>query len=183
MKYDVWVGRNDRSKSWQGKWFADIGLLESLPEIAGDRKAQGIVELIDVIWLHGRIIQAAFEIEHTTAVYSGLLRMSDLLSLVPNLTIPLYVVAPERRRKLVVDEINRPTFREVLRLHEKCRLITFERLTTEIKKLEGYTTHLAESFLDKVSEPCELIDVPPGGVEIAGPPRRGRPRKAPQPAT
>jgi hypothetical protein len=37
----------------------------------------------------------AFEVEHTTAIYSGLLRMADLLSLVPNMDIKLHIVAPE----------------------------------------------------------------------------------------
>jgi hypothetical protein len=37
-------------------------------------------------------------VEHTTAVYSGLLRMSDLITLHPNLTIRLYIVAPDARK-------------------------------------------------------------------------------------
>ena len=38
------------------------------------------IELIDVLWLDGNAIVAAFEIESTTSIYSGLLRMSDLLA-------------------------------------------------------------------------------------------------------
>jgi hypothetical protein len=37
------------------------------------------VEMIDVLWLKGSAIVAAFEIESTTSIYSGLLRMSDLI--------------------------------------------------------------------------------------------------------
>ncbi len=47
------------------------------------------IELIDVLWLKGNSIVAAFEVECTTAIYSGLLRMSDLLALQPNLNINL----------------------------------------------------------------------------------------------
>ncbi len=55
------------------------------------------IELIDVLWLKGNSIVAAFEVECNTSVYSGLLRMSDLLSLQPNLDINLYLVAPDER--------------------------------------------------------------------------------------
>ena len=69
------------------------------------------IELIDVLWLQGNAIVAAFEIESTTSIYSGLLRMADLIwrcSL--NLNIPLYLVAPDERRDKVMEEVNRPTF-------------------------------------------------------------------------
>src|SRR5439155_14166374 len=72
------------------------------------------IELIDVLWLKGNAIVAAFEIESTTSIYSGLLRMADLVAMQPNLSIPLYLVAPEERREKVVWEINRPTFARFL---------------------------------------------------------------------
>ena len=52
----------------------------------------------------------AFEIEHTTAIYSGLLRMADLLALQPNMDIRLHIVAPAERRERVLREIRRPVF-------------------------------------------------------------------------
>ena len=44
----------------------------------------------------------AFEIEHTTAIYSGLLRMADLLSLQPNMDINLHIVARNQQAALRV---------------------------------------------------------------------------------
>jgi hypothetical protein len=49
-------------------------------------------------------------VEHTTAIYSGLLRMSDLVSMQPNIKLDLFMVAPDDRREKVNCEINRPTF-------------------------------------------------------------------------
>jgi hypothetical protein len=40
---------------------------------------------------------AAFQIEITTSIYSGLLRLADLLARQPNLNITLFLVAPEDR--------------------------------------------------------------------------------------
>jgi len=63
-----------------------------------------------VLWLDGDAIVAAFEIESTTSIYSGLLRMADLLSMQPNLNIPLYLVAPdERRQKVFTESTGRPS--------------------------------------------------------------------------
>jgi hypothetical protein len=57
-----------------------------------------------VLWLKGQAVVAAFEIESTTSIYSGLLRMSDLISMQPNLTMPLYIVAPDEKRDKVKEE-------------------------------------------------------------------------------
>ncbi|HET7037961.1 MAG TPA: EVE domain-containing protein, partial [Thermomicrobiaceae bacterium] len=102
----VWVARNDRSRQFGGHSFAALPRLRtSLPPIFADREANQIVERIDVLWLRGNAIIAAFEIENTTTVYSGLLRMADLVALQPNLSIPLYVVAPDERQDKVRREI------------------------------------------------------------------------------
>src|SRR5260370_21695219 len=46
----------------------------------------------------------------TTSIYSGILRMSDLLAQQPNISVPLFLVAPDERRDEVVRQVNRPTF-------------------------------------------------------------------------
>ena len=64
------------------------------------------IELIDVLWLDGNAIVAAFEIESTTSIYSGLLRMSDLLARQPNISVPLFLVAPDERREKVIQQVS-----------------------------------------------------------------------------
>ena len=107
---NVWVARNDRSKNYNNELLgAMLNMLDELPTQFNEATTRTI-ELIDVLWLKGNTILAAFEIEATTSVYSGLLRMSDLLALQPNLDLALYLVAPEERRTKVKQEIRRPTF-------------------------------------------------------------------------
>ena len=79
-------------------------LLERLP-LNYDDAALRTIEQIDVLWLRGRSIVRAFEVEHTTLVYSGILRMADLLALQPNMDIKLHIVAPEAKREKVKGEI------------------------------------------------------------------------------
>jgi hypothetical protein len=61
-----------------------------------------------MLWLKGRAIIRAFEVEHTTAIYSGLLRMADLCALLPNINVKLHIVSPESRQDKVFREISRP---------------------------------------------------------------------------
>ena len=110
MGLDVWVARNDRSREAQGHRFADLPHLRAELPLQFDEATNRTIELIDVLWLRGNAIVGAFEIESTTLIYSGLLRMADLIAMQPNLNIPLYLVAPDERREKVIIEVNRPTF-------------------------------------------------------------------------
>lgn len=138
LKLDLWVANNDRSKAYKGNSFSDMpGLLDKLPTTF-QPATQKIIELIDVIWFHNNSIEAAFEIESTTSIYSGLLRMSDLIATQPNLDINLFLVAPEDRKKKVNNEILRPTFTYInpkRPLSQTCGYISFENL---ISKLSDY---------------------------------------------
>jgi hypothetical protein len=155
MGLDLWVARNDRSKEWGGVSLGSIrGCVTDLPTQFNEATNRTI-ELIDVLWLKGNSIVAAFEVESTTSIYSGLLRMSDLLALQPNLNIQIYLVAPDERRNKVEQEILRPTFN--LReppLARICGFLSFSKLTEQlsgIRKL-GLASSLKPDFLGKSAE-------------------------------
>lgn len=132
---DVWVARNDRSKKWNGSTLGSLPrMLDRLPTQFNEATTRTI-ELIDVLWLTGNSIVAAFEVECTTSIYSGLLRMSDLLALQPNLDINLYLVAPDERKDKVEQEILRPTFS--LREKPLAKICGFLPFTTLCEKLAG----------------------------------------------
>lgn len=161
MGFDVWVARNDRSKSCNGKVFSSLPRISSELPTQFNEATNRTIELIDVLWLKGNSIVAAFEVECTTAVYSGLLRMSDLLALQPNLEIKLYLVAPDERREKVEREILRPTFK--LRekpLHEVCGFIAFSTFLEKIHGIRrlGLTGALKPEFLDQTAEFFETAD-------------------------
>jgi hypothetical protein len=155
MGFDIWVARNDRSRNWNGKVLGELPqVIDELPTQFNEATNRTI-ELIDILWLKGNSIASAFEVECTTSVYSGLLRMSDLLALQPNIDIKLFLVAPDERREKVKQEILRPTFslREKP-LAEICGFIGFGKLTEKldgIRKL-GLASSLKEDFLLKTAE-------------------------------
>jgi len=167
---EVWVARNDRSREIDGRQFSDLeGLLVELP-VLFEPQTRAIIEMIDVIWLKGPTIVAAFEIENSTSVYSGLLRMSDLVTLQPNLSIPLFLVAPDARRKKVMREINRPTFSgQIPCLSHICRFISFERLRNKLAETEAYIHHLNPSIIFEFSESCHHRNDPPPKYPFSNP--------------
>jgi hypothetical protein len=155
MGLNVWVARNDRSKVWNGCALGALpGMVTELPTQFNDATNRTI-EHIDVLWLKGNSIVAAFEIECTTSVYSGLLRMSDLLALQPNLDINLYLVAPDERRAKVEQEILRPTF--ALRdkpLATICGFLPFSVLMDKVEGIRrlGLAASLRPEFLERTAE-------------------------------
>jgi hypothetical protein len=80
MGLDVWVARNDRGREVRGHRFAELPRLRAELPPQFDEATNRTIELIDVLWLRGNAIVAAFKIESTTLIYSGLLRMADLIA-------------------------------------------------------------------------------------------------------
>ena len=94
----------------------------------------------------------AFEVEHTTAIYSGLLRMADLLALQPNMDIRLHIVAPEDKREKVLREIKRPVFSLLDRgpLYENCSYIPYGAIQ-EIAGMK-FLGHMSDSIIEEYEE-------------------------------
>jgi hypothetical protein len=160
MGLDVWVARNDRNRSFNGQSLGAVQNLKQKLPLQFDEATTRTIELIDVLWLKGNSIQAAFEIESTTSIFSGLLRMSDLITMQPNLNIPLYIVAPSERRSKVWVEVNRPTFASLTPpMSEVCRFIAFEALQERLKLAKDFLQFLKPEFLDAISEGTEIEEV------------------------
>ncbi|MDU5143667.1 MAG: hypothetical protein E6230_15930 [Paenibacillus dendritiformis] len=102
MGFKVWIPKSDRTKVLEN-WLPDNenNLLNQLP-LNYDETTLFTIEQIDVLWIRNRSIIRAFEVEHTTSIYSGILRMADLMALQPNLDIKAHIVAPIERREKVL---------------------------------------------------------------------------------
>lgn len=122
--YSVWVPPSDRHREFDSDEFADM-TIGDLPNLGFDPLVRQIIANIDVLWIDGNVIHKAFEIEATTSIYSGLLRLSDLVLSQPNINIALHLVAPLRRRDVVRKNALRPTFS---RLRLLCSYISFEEI-------------------------------------------------------
>ena len=157
MGFGVWVARNDRNREFAGSTLSGFANSRTELPLQFDDATNRTIELIDVLWLQGNAIVAAFEVESTTSVYSGLLRMSDLLAMQPNINIPLYIVAPDDKRSKVMSEVNRPTFSRLTPpLSEVCRFVSFSSLRDGLSEYSSVLQYLKPEFLEEVSESCEI---------------------------
>lgn len=126
MGMQIWIPFRDRAAVAALAGNEPIQLLDRLP-LNYDETTLKTVQEIDVLWLRARSIKRAFEVEHSTSIYSGILRMADLLALQPNMDIRLHIVAPDQRRKKVFEQIQRPIFSILERgpLAENCSFLSY----------------------------------------------------------
>lgn len=116
LGFDVWIASNDRGRTYGGGRLGD-GCLADLPVNVSTRG--DAVRLIDVIWLEkgAASVAAAFEVEHSTSIYSGIVRMLDLaLGSDVGASSVLFLVAPDSRRDEVKQQLARPAFSRVSEL-------------------------------------------------------------------
>ncbi len=151
MGFRVWLPKNDRPAVLR-EWTPENGSLIDVLPLNYDETTLQTIEQIDVLWLKGRSIVRAFEVEHTTAVYSGILRMADLLALQPNMDIKLHIVAPEARKTKVMTEIQRPVFSLLERgpLSEYCTFLPYGSLK-ELAELK-HLRYVSDAVLDEYAE-------------------------------
>ena len=114
LGYDVWIAANDRSRMY-GNSRLDEGCLDALPlDIARGPGADSI-RLIDVLWIDrtSQDVAAAFEVEHSTSIYSGIVRMLDLVLGPVQRLSHLFLVAPDNREDDVRSQLARPAFSRI----------------------------------------------------------------------
>jgi len=154
MGMQIWVPRSDRANVLAGWCGEHRPLLERLP-LNYDETTLKTIEQIDVLWLKGRAIKRAFEVEHTTSVYSGILRMADLLALQPNMDIRIHIVAPISRRDKVFQELRRPVFSLLDRgpLSESCTYLSYDSVLDLAD--QAHLSHLSDSVIEEYDEEAE----------------------------
>lgn len=129
---DVWIAANDQSKSWNGERLGDLSL-KTLPPVM-DTATRRLIHLIDVLWLRGDDVIAAYEIEHTTSISSGLLRLYDVDAACPTRIMHLCVVIPNPSLRRIQAVLARPAFQR-LHLQERCLIIPEETLLQQAEHI------------------------------------------------
>ncbi len=140
LGFSVWVASNDQGRIWQGGKLGD-GCLTTLPPVMAQARGGDAVRLIDIIWLDKSTGQAvaAFEVEHSTSIYSGIVRMLDL-ALGGSEAPPegLFLVAPDGREKDVRAQLIRPAFGSIG--HLNLRYIPYSELRQHRETIARFGT-------------------------------------------
>jgi len=154
MNFKIWIPKGDRQRvleNWKGN---ENSILDSLP-LNYDDVTLKTIENIDILWIKRRSIIRAFEVEHTTSIYSGILRMADLMALQPNLEIKAHIVAPIDRKEKVHSEITRPVFTLLEKgpLAESCSFLSYDSINELYN--EKMLGHMSDSVLEEYAEYAE----------------------------
>ncbi len=123
-KYGIWIPPKDRLKlDWSiTNPFSPLELLPYKFEAA-----ERVLQEIDVIWVNKASSEpiAFFEVEYSTPIYSGLLRLNDAYLIANNANSRFMVVSNDQRKELFVRQLNRPTF-QTSRLSEICTFLDYK---------------------------------------------------------
>jgi type II restriction enzyme len=112
LGYDVIAASNDRSRNCHGQSFSFISL-QSFPTIEVEKDILSTIQLIDVLWFEKGTsnVIAAFEVEKSTSIYSGILRLADLSYSIAGSDKVFYLVVPDSREKDVRLQLSRPAIK------------------------------------------------------------------------
>lgn len=114
LGYDVIPASNDRSKCYNGNNFSFLSIPE-FPQIELDKETLNTVKLIDVLWFAKGTnnVIAAFEVEKSTSIYSGILRLTDLSYSIADGDEVFYLIVPDKREKDVTLQLSRPAIKKI----------------------------------------------------------------------
>jgi type II restriction enzyme len=114
LGYDVIAASNDKSKSYAGNNFSFL-CLPKFPEMNTDVDTASTIKLIDVLWYEKGTnnVIAAFEVEKSTSIYSGILRLTDLSYSIADGDEIFYLVVPDNREKGVCMQLCRPAIKGI----------------------------------------------------------------------
>jgi len=150
LGYDVISASNDRSKCHQGKNFSFLSL-SKFPKMNLNKETNKTIELIDVVWFEkdSKNPICAFEVEKSTSIYSGILRLTDLAYSLTEREQHLYIVLPDKREKEVIMQLSRPSIKSS---HTKIEYILFSDLRKHCDALCKFGE--SHNILKKISKVC-----------------------------
>lgn len=112
LDFDAFPAINDKSKTYNGTNFSFLCNV-NFPTIPCDKETESTIKMIDVIWFQKSTanVIAAFEVEKSTSIYSGILRLTDLHYSIGDGDETFYLVIPDSREKDVQFQLQRPSIK------------------------------------------------------------------------
>ncbi|PLR84935.1 hypothetical protein CVD25_13630 [Bacillus canaveralius] len=147
LGYRVWIARNDHKREWNNQKLGELSAphlkLQDIPS-----QVKETISLIDVLWLDSNDqIVCAFEVEKSTSIFSGILRLYDLALTMGGHNCNFYLVAPDQREKEIKAQLLRPSFQH----SQMCNIsyILFSDLRCDCEAMCKFGTNA--SVLDKIA--------------------------------
>lgn len=130
LEFDTYTP--DKSKEYKGKKLGDISTLNEIPSFTYPRILDTVRE-VDVIWFKDEYPRYCFEVEHTTDISKGLLRLFQI----KELPSKFFILAPSTRIQKFEREIRRDPF---YRIRSKYNFRSYKELIQWFKTAKIYHT-------------------------------------------
>lgn len=119
----------DKSKIFKDRTLGEMTILQGIPNFTYPRIVKN-VKGVDVIWFNDDFPHTCFEVEHTTNITEGLLRLYQIKAI----SCKFFIIAPSSRKTKFDREILKDPFREIrnrysFRSYEQ--LLEFYRIAQE----------------------------------------------------
>jgi len=136
LEYDTYTP--DASRTYNGRKLGEIATLNDLPPFTSE-KIMDSVQNIDVVWLKDEWPEYFFEVEHTTGVTSGLLRIYQA----HKLNTKFFIIGPADVLKKYEKEVQKSPFNAI---QQKYRFRSYDDLRRIYVAASDYRK-LADEFL------------------------------------
>jgi hypothetical protein len=136
LGYDTYTP--DASKTFNGQKLGDLATLEELPFFTSEKIMES-VQNIDIVWMKEEWPEYLFEVEHTTGVTSGLLRIYQA----EKVSAKFFIVGPADVLKKYEREVEKAPFH---RIKNKYRFRSYDDLREMFDATTRYRS-VADKFL------------------------------------
>lgn len=151
VEMDNWVAKNDKNRMVFNEKLGD-GCLEFFPDFnLEDENFTNRFDLVDNIWFKNGIPYSFFEIEYSSSIISGILRICDIIATIPSSQPFLYIVAPRERKKDVFTELNRPTFKKI-GISNFVYFLAIEDIEILFQKIQGLQGFIKPSIMQSIAQ-------------------------------
>jgi len=130
----------DKSREAFGKPLSEYATLKELPPFTHEDFLKTVKE-VDVIWFKDEFPEMCFEVEHTTGVALGLLRLYHIRKF----NAKLFIVAPKKVEAKYLTEISKEPFRQI---KDRYTFRSYKELAQFHSLAESYSK-VKEDFLEK----------------------------------
>lgn len=156
LGYKTWIAQNDKGIEYQQKRLCEhrdmVTDLRNVPLLSAFDDAMQAALLIDCIWFkNGKLMPAVMEVEHSTGVRSGLLRMQRFKDFLPLFPSRWVIVAPDSDRDLVLRECQAPQFETLSAQYFPYSAVEELYGLCSRRKISGVTEEFLDSFMESTA--------------------------------
>lgn len=154
LGFRTWIAKNDKGIVYNDQKIGEMdGIITSLHDerlLSPFENAISAALHIDCIWFYNdRFMPAVLEIEHSTGVTTGLVRMKKFQDTLPPIKTRWVIVAPDEDRNKVLREASTHQFRSLHTKYMPYSAIEELFALCQKRKIKGITDDILDCYMER----------------------------------